>query len=183
MKNINDIKIFGEKIYLRALKISDVNNDYLSWLKDPEVMQGIVSNDYNIHSLRSYVQSKISNEDIFFFAIILKSNDKHIGNIKLDFHDPTAKLSELGVLIGNKRYWGKGLGREACELLIDFGFNKLFLRKIHLAVFENNLAAIKIYESLGFQVEGRLVKHVYVGGEYHDKILMGLFNKKFGFKK
>ena len=165
----------GEVVFLRYIQLSDVNDVYLSWLKDDNVMKGIVSSGYDLNNLKSYVKDKMVNKNTHFFAIITKSNNLHIGNIKLDFHDSKSNLSELGILIGNKNYWGKGIGREACNLVMDYGFRKLNLRKIFLAVFENNITAIKLYESLGFRTEGKLIKHVSVDGVLYDKYLMGLF--------
>ena len=169
----------GNTIYLRNINLNDVNKEYLSWLNDDEVMKGIVSSGYHLTNLKSYVIDKISNENTYFFAIILKSNNKHIGNIKLDFHDSKANVSELGILIGNKNYWGKGIAKEACSLMINYGFNNLKLRKIFLAVFETNIAAIRLYKSLGFQIEGKLIKHVYVDGILYDKYLMSIFSDDY----
>lgn len=169
----------GDKIFLRKLQLSDVNNEYLNWLNDPEVMKGISTSGYDFLSLKSYVKDKISNKNVHFYAIVLKSNNQHIGNIKLDFHDSISNVSELGVLIGNKNYWGKGIAKEACDLVLDYGFNVLKLRKIFLAVFENNVAAIKLYKSIGFKLEGKLKKHISINGSYYDKYFMGIFRNNY----
>ncbi len=169
----------GDIIYLRYIKLSDVNDTYLSWLNDDQVMKGIVTSGYNLKKLKSYVKDKINSKHTHFFAIVLKLNNLHIGNIKLDFHDPKSNLSEMGVLIGDKNYWGKGIAKEACNLILNYGFKKLKLRKIFLAVFENNIPAIKLYNSLGFKIEGKLIKHISVSGVLYDKYLMGIFNKDF----
>ncbi len=169
----------GNIIYLRHIKLSDVNENYLSWLNDSQVMKGILSSGYNLEKLKSYVTEKINSTHTHFFAIITKSNNLHIGNIKLDFHDSKSNLSEMGVLIGDKDYWGKGIAKEACSLVLDYGFKKLNLRKIFLAVFENNIHAIKLYKSLGFKTEGKLIKHISVDGVLYDKYLMGVFSKDY----
>ena len=169
----------GDRIYLRYIKLTDVNDNYLSWLNDDEVMKGIVTSGYNLQKLQSYVREKFNSTHTHFFAIVLKSNNVHIGNIKLDYHDSNANLSEMGVLIGDKDYWGKGIAKDACSLVLDYGFKKLNLRKIFLAVFENNIHAIKLYKSLGFKTEGKLIKHVCVQGVLYDKYFMGIFSKDY----
>lgn len=169
----------SETIYLRPLKLSDVNVAYLSWLHDTEVMQGIATSGYTLDNLKTYVEERLSNMDTAFFAICCKETDEHIGNVKIDFHDKQANVSELGLLIGNKNYWGKGVGRQACTLAINYGFNVMNLRKIYLAVYENNLNAKKLYEKLGFQLEGTLRKHVMANGHLCDKYLMGIFKNEF----
>ena len=176
---ISQTIVEGDRIYLRYIKLTDVNDNYLSWLNDDEVMKGIVTSGYNLQNLQSYVRNKINLKHTHFFAIVLKSNNLHIGNIKLDFHDSKANLSEMGILIGDKNYWGKGIAKEACDLILNYGFKKLKLRKIFLAVFENNISALNLYKSLGFKTEGKLIKHVEVKGTLYDKYLMGIFSKDF----
>lgn len=167
--------IKGKQIVLRPIQLAHVSSTYLSWLHDEEVMQGIATTGYTLENLYKYVSEKIERPDICFYAIHAADDGSHIGNVKLDFFDEKANVSELGLLIGDKKYWGKGIGFEACKLLIDFGFKTLKLRKIYLAVYESNPAAKKLYEKLGFVLEGTLRKHVQVNGNYYDKYLMGLF--------
>ena len=169
----------GNTIYLRPITLQDVNDNYLSWLYDVEVMSGIATSGYTLDNLKVYVEERINKSSVAFFAICSNGTNEHIGNVKIDFHDAKANVSELGLLIGNKSYWGKGIGFEACQLAIDYGFNKMQLRKIYLAVYENNLNAKKLYEKLGFKLEGTLRKHILANGELCDKYLMGIFKEEF----
>lgn len=169
----------GDKIYLRPIIMDDVNANYLSWLEDSEVMQGIATSGYTIDKLKVYVSERIIDSDIAFFAICSNDTNEHIGNVKIDFHDKKANVSELGLLIGNKNYWGKGVGYEACKMAIEYGFDQMYLRKIYLAVYENNQNAKRLYEKLGFKLEGTLRKHVMANGELCDKYLMGIFKEEF----
>jgi ribosomal-protein-alanine N-acetyltransferase len=169
----------GKTIYLKPITLNEVNNTYLSWLQDEEVMQGIATTGYTLENLKSYVAQRVNNPNVAFFTIRANDTTDHIGNIKLEVQDAKAKVSDLGLLIGNKNYWGKGVGLEACRLAITYGFEEMQLRKIYLAVYENNLSAKKIYEKLGFKMEGTLRKHVLVNGELYDKHLMGLFKNEF----
>jgi ribosomal-protein-alanine N-acetyltransferase len=168
----------GENIKLLPIEIADANDNYLSWLNDPEVMRGIVTKGYNSENLKEYIIHRSSFPMTVFNKIIWKQNNIHIGNIKLDFHDSKANHSELGLLIGNKDYWGRGVGTEACRLMIDYGFNYQGLFKIWLAVFGNNINAIRLYEKLGFVKEGILKSHFFSGGKLEDKYLMAIFNPR-----
>lgn len=169
----------GNIIYLRPITLSDVTETYLSWLHDEQVMSGIATSGYTLDKLKQYVSERLDKKQIAFFAICDVITNEHIGNIKIDFHDSKANVSELGLLIGNKNYWGKGVGYEACKLAIEYGFNEMHLRKIYLAVYENNPHAKKLYEKLGFKTEGILRKHIMASGELNDKCLMGLFKEEF----
>lgn len=176
---LNEIKLSGEKIFLRFITLNDVNLNYLSWLQDEEVMYGIATSGYTLENLKLYVEERLKSETTAFFAICDAITEKHIGNVKLDFHDSSTNVSELGLLIGDKNYWGKGVGFEACRLAMSYGFNKQNLRKIYLAVYENNPAARRLYEKLGYTLEGTLRKHIAYKGNYYDKYLMGIFKEEF----
>lgn len=170
----------GDKIYLRAITLNDVTDDYLSWLNDEETTRGLASGVFpsNIEELRKFVEGIIANKNAVMLAICDITNDKHIGNIKLDQFDWVSRTCELGLLIGDKTSWGKGIGYEVCKLTLAYAFSDLNIRKVSLAVYANNPAAIRLYEKLGFVREGQLRKHIFEGGEYHDKYYMGIFREE-----
>lgn len=169
--------IQGQRIYLRALSSDDVQERYLSWLNDEETTKGLASGIFpsTLAELNDFVQRTTNNRNVVMLAICASENDLHIGNIKLDQFDWVSRTCELGILIGDKNYWGKGIGYEVCSLVLQYAFEDLNMRKVTLAVYANNPAAIKLYQKLGFVEEGRLRQHIFEGGEYHDKFYMGLF--------
>jgi ribosomal protein S18 acetylase RimI-like enzyme len=69
---------------------------------------------------------------------------------------------------------GRGIGRALMEALIELG-RKRGGRRMTLRVFAPNERARRLYERLGFQVEGVLRGEFMVGrGEYVDDVLMAL---------
>ena len=94
-----------------------------------------------------------------------------LGMQKFGAGDPT---SEIGITIGDKKYWGRGFGREAIELLIEHGFVQRNLRKVWLRVHAEKKRAQRAYLTCGFGEEGRLRQHVWSNGRYDDLIIMGL---------
>lgn len=169
----------GEKVFVRALSLDDVSHDYLSWINDPEITRGMVTGVFpsDLENLRNYVRSAIADSNTVIFAICDKTNGRHIGNIKLDRFDYISGTCELGLMIGNPDYHGKGIGKEVCSLVTNYAFERLNLRKVSLTVYGNNPAAIRLYKSIGFVEEGCLREHVYISGAYVDKIWMSLFRK------
>jgi RimJ/RimL family protein N-acetyltransferase len=115
---------------------------------------------------------------ISFWAITLKHKGLHIGNIKIDPINYKHQIGEYGILMGDKNNWGKGYAKEASQAVISFCFETLKLRKITLGVVEDNITAVKLYQSLGFEVEGKYRMHGKYDGKYCDAIRMALFNMK-----
>ena len=60
------------------------------------------------------------------------------------------------------------------QTLVAFGFDTLNLNRIYLRVHSTNERAIRCYEKVGFQHEGRLRHHNFHAGEYRDTLYMGL---------
>jgi len=77
-----------------------------------------------------------------------------------------------------KEFRGKGIGRKLIQILLN-ELESTPVFRVELQVFSNNLNAIKLYESLGFEHEGRKRNAVRVGEEYCDILLMAKFLKAF----
>ena len=67
--------------------------------------------------------------------------------------------------------WRQGLGRALVKTLIDWADTRGIVR-VALEVVETNVGAIRLYESLGFEHEGRLRCRTKLGGRYLDNYLM-----------
>jgi RimJ/RimL family protein N-acetyltransferase len=172
--------IEGNTVYLRAIEISDANERYLSWLNDEEVTKGLASGLYpsTLDDLKKFIQQITSSRNAVMFAICDKENEQHIGNIKLDNFDWVNRTCELGLLLGDRSYWGKGIGTQVMQLTLRYAFDQLNMRKVILAVYANNPGAIKLYEKVGFKTEGCLRAQIFSKGEYIDKYYMGIFSNE-----
>jgi RimJ/RimL family protein N-acetyltransferase len=67
----------------------------------------------------------------------------------------------------------QGIGAALMTSTIEAAWRKGFTR-IELTVRTDNTRATRLYEKLGFAVEGRLRKDMLVDGEYVDTLLMAL---------
>ena len=81
----NSIQHFleGDRLYLREVRLSDVNENYYGWMNDSQVTQYLESRFYphSLESLNRYVADKLHDRDNVFLAIVLREKDRHIGNI------------------------------------------------------------------------------------------------------
>lgn len=70
--------IEGERLYLREVRLADVNENYYRWMNDPDVTKYLESRFYpnSMEGLNEYVKSKLNDKDNVFMAIIKK---KRIG--------------------------------------------------------------------------------------------------------
>jgi ribosomal-protein-alanine N-acetyltransferase len=166
----------GERLYLREVRPSDVNENYYRWMNDPEVTQYLESRFYpnSMESLREYVAGKRGDRNNVFLAIILKDGDRHIGNIKLGPIDWIHRIGDIGILIGERDCWGKGYATEAIGLVVDYAFRVLNLHKLTAGCYDLNQGSAQAFQKVGFVIEGIRKQHYYCSGKYVDVIMMGI---------
>ena len=93
--------------------------------------------------------------------------------------DWISRTAYYGILIGITNRQGKGIGCEATHIICRYAFEALNIRKICLEVVSFNLEAKKLYEKVGFKIEGRLKKQIYLDHQFYDLIIMGLFKDRY----
>ena len=123
-------------------------------------------------------KSRKKNPKEYNFAIELKSERKLVGVVMLDNIDYFHESARLGYWI-NINYQGKGIATESNLAVIDFAFNKLNLRRIHLATYTENKASNSLAKKLGFKLEGTLKQShkTKSTGKIHDVNTYGLLKK------
>jgi RimJ/RimL family protein N-acetyltransferase len=100
-----------------------------------------------------------------------------MGGASLFGFDSFAHHAEAGIsLVPEAR--GRGIGTAAIVQLVEFGFVRRNLRRIHLQAIASNAGAIRAYEKAGFVVEGRQRQHAWVRGGYEDIVLMGILRSE-----
>jgi RimJ/RimL family protein N-acetyltransferase len=111
------------------------------------------------------------------FAIEDIKTEKYIGGCGIHKVNWLTRVATVGMMIGDKDYWGKGYGTDAMKVLMKFIFEDMNMNKIRLSVFSFNERAKRCDEKCGFQVEGILKKEIFKEGKYYDEIIMSAFNK------
>ena len=175
--------LYTSRLLLKPLSMEHLTKDYVDWLNDEAVYRYLeTGSGYNITRLKKYL-SEVVKKDIYFWAIHIKENNLHIGNIKIDPINQRHGLAEYGIMLGRKSEWGKGFAKEATMKVIDYCFNELNIRKITLGVVADNLSALSLYKTIGFVQEGQYKKQGYYQGKYCDVIRMALFNPSFNYNE
>ena len=110
---------------------------------------------------------------------IADEQDQAIGQVGLYKIDHRIGMAEFAILIGKKELWGRGIGTKCTRRMVEFAFNSLNLRRIYLELVDTNSVAHRLYESIGFKLEGRLRKAQYKNGAYVDVLMMGLLKDEY----
>ena len=114
------------------------------------------------------VQERMNRRKDFYFAIERVSDDKFLGTTALHDVDWLSHSATLGITIHESEDWSKGYGTEAVELILDYAWKHLNLRRVELMVHAFNERAVRVYEKCGFSMIGTAHRKYYIDGKYVD---------------
>ncbi|MFN2252152.1 MAG: GNAT family N-acetyltransferase, partial [Anaerolineae bacterium] len=144
----------------------------LSWARDPDVLELAGGSPLNMsfERFRNAFLAQLPRRNTAMeqqFAI-LDENGEIIGRIGLFGMRPGSDRAELGVVIGDQAFWGRGYGRDAVGTLVDFGFDQLGLRSIKLYTLPENHRAQAAFEASGFARERMLERFSFERGTHAE---------------
>ena len=176
--------IEGKNISLIASNLKFVNL-YAKWDNDPDFRH--VSRNYlpiSPEAFKKFFEKKQPNppNDIFL-NIWHKQDKKLIGYAGFNHIQWANAIADIGLMIGEKEYWGKDIGTEAVALLLEYGFNELSLFKITGAMFHINVGSWRVAEKVGMTREIALKKQAYMEGNYVDEYQYCMFKDEWQLKK
>jgi diamine N-acetyltransferase len=174
--------LYGKRVRLRAIERSDLPR-YVTWFNDPEVIAG----------LAMFAPMSLAQEEQWFAEMVkhpgeeqplaldvrVRGKWEHIGGTGFNAIDRRNQSAEFGIHIGEKKYWNKGYGTEALQVLLRYGFETLNLHRIWLRVFDFNRRAQRSYEKAGFKKEGMYREAQFHAGKFCDVYLYSLLRREW----
>jgi RimJ/RimL family protein N-acetyltransferase len=168
----------GERVWLRAAVKADFVDDAPA-VSDAETGHYLgLKHPVSVEGGEQFAQMVLAQQgtSTYSFAICLLADDRRIGNVTLRNIDRENGAAEVAIVIGDKASQGQGLGTDALNCLVDFGFGELRLERIYLHVFDYNLRAMRSYEKAGFQTDAVLRHARFHRGRHHDVHLMSILH-------
>jgi len=167
-----------EIISIRPLKVTDARY-YPKWLANPFIskFQFAQKPKRRTEKEQKEILSKIlKNKNEKYFLILL--GNCPIGTTSIII-DEKNKCGNFSIMIGARKEWGKGYGRKAIQLILNYAFYVLKLNRVELDVFSFNKRAINIYKKVGFKIEGKRRQKVFWNAKFYDEIEMGLLKSEW----
>jgi RimJ/RimL family protein N-acetyltransferase len=159
-----------QRLELRSLTEADATERYLAWLHDAEVMRYVNARfaTHDLDRVRAYIRAH-DDRRRFLLGIFVRAAGAHVGNYEAQV-DGHHRRAHIGVLIGDRAWWGRGVVIEAREVLLDFLFDVLDVVKVCGQCYASNRAALFNYQAQGFATEGILRSHVVLGNGRDDVV-------------
>ncbi len=169
--------LMGDTIRLVPFNESHLTERYISWLNDPEVVR-YSDQRFRHHTLESCREYFLGHKDSpnWFWAIETLPEENHIGNINADVNE-WHSVADIGILIGEKDYWGKGIATQAYRLAIEFLFHEMQMRKITVGTLSVNQGMLNVMKKLKMLPDGARKRHCLWEGKEVDVVEMALFLK------
>jgi RimJ/RimL family protein N-acetyltransferase len=145
------LAIETERFLIRSLTIADASERYLSWFST-DATQFIANKASDLTELKQYIQYFSTKDGCWLLGIFTRDEQIHIGNIKFECNITNCKVLDMGILIGEKNWQGKGVAKEVIEALGCYFKNNHDIESIQLGVDIQNTSAIKAYQKSGFEI-------------------------------
>ena len=152
----NGVIASGAKVFLREKRIEDAEDDH-RWRQDPELAELDAASVLR-QSLKDFMRDlehelRYPTPWVHRYAIDTIEG-LHIGNCMVYDLDTVRGQSELGILVGDRNYWGAGYGSEAFSLLLNECFKMDSMNRLYLHTLSWNARARRAFAACGFREVG-----------------------------
>lgn len=110
------------------------------------------------------------------WIIVEKKERKVLGNIGLWRFIPEHNRAEIGYVL-KPQYWGKGLMKEAMDVIVRYGFKQLEVHSIEANINPANVQSKKVLEKCKFKQEAYFRENYFYNGTYIDSAIFSLLEK------
>jgi len=169
----------GKKVILRPIQLDDWGKT-LAWRNDLFLKSSTMAHPFPVteEMEKAWYEEKLLKKDNSFlpFTVVTAGEGTVAGYFSLNNINWISGNGFVSGVIGERGNMGKGMGREAVELLLDYAFNHLKLHKI-CAYVRTDHPAMKTWIETGAVIEGTLREHFFSGGQYHDVNILAWFSR------
>ncbi|MCH7745145.1 MAG: GNAT family N-acetyltransferase [Chloroflexi bacterium] len=149
----DQLLVRGKKVILREKSVDDAQADY-AWRVDEELARLDATRPLNMsyNDFLRYSKEEMNYPSPRSKRLAIDTLDgKHIGNCMYYDIDLRQGEAELGIMIGDREYWGKGYGTDSVNSLLDHIFTTTPITRVYLHTLEWNNRARNSFAKSGFR--------------------------------
>ena len=137
------------KIALKKLNLTHATQKYLKWLNNYNVVKFTdqIFKQHSLKLLKKYILNLNKSKFNFLYGIFIVTEKKqiHIGNIKIGDINYYHRTAVVSLLIGESKYWKKGIATKSINLVKKIAKNELGLYKLYAGCYKENIASQKAF--------------------------------------
>ncbi len=126
--------------------------EYMRWFNDPRVRAGLFETTPREEADISQWLEDISQSSVDYYLSILV-NKRHVGHVGLNSIDRDAGVAEVGIVIGERDCWNKGIGKTAIKMIKIEAKTRFNLRRLKARILSTNQRSIHLFQRCGFVVQ------------------------------
>ncbi|CAL2087600.1 GNAT family protein [Tenacibaculum sp. 190524A02b] len=174
-------------IILRKIQLEDIK-EYRFW-KNPTHKYHTLNGPYfqkltekevekEIDKIEEALQNNIA--ALSHKRMISNKENELIGEVSWYWKSEETNWLEIGIVVFNDKFWGKGIGYEALKKWIPIVFEeKPEIVRLGLTTWSGNHGMMKLAEKLGMKREATYRKARIVNGVYYDSVSYGILKEEW----
>lgn len=159
-------------VCLRPISINDT--DFILEMRNDLEDSLSYFSDYPLYDFEHTNWLKTKQKDM---DMIIEYKKERAGRVRISNIDYRNQKCEFGIQV-HKDFRVKGIGYRSSMIIINYVFQNLPIRKIYLHTLEDNQKAIRLFQKLGFTVEGVFKEEIFKDGKWRNVLRMALMNPK-----
>ncbi len=124
-----------------------------------------------------YIQECEDDDEGYYWSIETKTGET-IGTVALTDMNEYHKIAEIGIVIGNRDWWGRGVATEVVRAVVQYAFDTLGIKRISAEAESGNIGIAKVLEKVGFAQDGLFISARIKKGSRIDVKHYGIVNKQ-----
>lgn len=167
----------GQKVKLRAMEPLDIDlilqweNNTANWK-----VSGTTA-PFSRDTIKQYVENApldVYKAGQLRLMIEELQTGRAVGTMDLFDFDAFNQRTGLGILIAEEADRNRGWGKDALLLIKDYCFNHFGLKQLHCTIHTDNLSSLKLFQSVGFEINGTQKSWQRYGREFKDVYFLQL---------
>tara|TARA_R110000868_G_scaffold1844_5_gene14568 strand:+ start:3835 stop:4383 length:549 start_codon:yes stop_codon:yes gene_type:complete len=145
-------QIETERLLLGTLEPSLADGAYKTWFEDSHVRSFLSVPDRPLRrdELVDYIETENRSETGILFGVFLKDGVQHIGNLHVTHIDRALSRASMGILIGDREHWGRGLASEAIDAAARYVGEVLKLKRLYAGCHHDNPGSARAFRNAAF---------------------------------
>lgn len=172
----------AKRICIRNLKDADLN-DFFSYRSNPDITKYQGFDVMTLEQSKNFIDSQKDKRfgkagEWVQYAIEDLENQQLVGDCAIKLDDYDVRIAQIGITISHK-YQQKGYAKEAMKTVLDFLFSIEDFHRVVEIVDAENIASIKLLESLGFKKEGYFVENIFFKGKWGSEFQYAMLKSEY----
>ena len=176
------LNIESKRLLIRSLKDTDLD-DFYFYRSNPEVTKYQGFDVYTREQAREFIASQQNKQFGRLglwtqHAIVQVSSGQLIGDCAIKFDQYDARIAEIGITISHTEQ-KKGFAKEAMLAILTYLFGRDDFHRVSEIVDVENVASIRLLESIGFKREGHFIENIFFNGKWGSEYQYAMLRKEW----